>query len=107
MINGGIVGGYYGRKEPVSFVYLQGRTDTGNPLGSTIGTLTQQADRFMGGGIHHPFISTGQAYAIGFSGAMTNMKTAVIHCRSSSQMLLTKPIATSPQLLIPNAHRTR
>ena len=69
MIKGGIVGGYYGSgKESVSIIYLKGRTDTGNPVGSTLGTLTAQRDRFMGGGIHHPFISTGQAYAIGFSG---------------------------------------
>ena len=69
MILGGIVGGYYGiKKEPVSFIYLKGRTNTGNPVGSNRGTLTAQRDRFMGGGIHHPFISTGQAYAIGFSG---------------------------------------
>ena len=69
MIRGGIVGGYYGSgTEPVSFIYLKGRTDTGNPAGSTLGTLTAQTDRFVGGGIHHPFVSTGQSYAIGFSG---------------------------------------
>ena len=70
MIRGGIVGGLYGNKgkDPVSFVYLKGRTDTGTPIGSTLGTLTDQTDRFHGGGIHHPLVSTGQAYAIGFSG---------------------------------------
>lgn len=67
MIRGGIVGGLYGKgTEPVSFVYLQGRTGTTNPL--ALGTLTSQTDRFHGGGVHHPFVSTGQAYAIGFSG---------------------------------------
>jgi len=55
-----------GRKNPVSFVYLKGRTNIGNPI--SIGTLKNQMDRFMGGGVHHPFISTGQAYALGFSG---------------------------------------
>lgn len=55
-----------GGKNPVSFVYLKGRTDIGRPV--TIGTLKNQMDRFMGGGVHHPFVATGQAYAIGFSG---------------------------------------
>ena len=69
MIRGGIVGGLYGKgNEPVSFIYMKGRTGTGTPIGNTIGTLTDQTDRFHGGGIHHPFVSTGQAYAIGFSG---------------------------------------
>jgi len=68
MIQGGIVGGYYGAKAPVSFVYLKGRKNTGTPVGSNRGRLTAQRDRFMGGGIHHPFVSTGQPYAIGFSG---------------------------------------
>ena len=53
MIRGGIVGGYYGQGEnPVSFIYLKGRTATGNPAGSTIGMLTDQSDRFTGG--RHP-----------------------------------------------------
>lgn len=68
MIQGGIVGGYYGSSASVSFIYLKGRTNTGNPVGSERGTLTAQRDRFMGGGIHHPFVTAGQAYAIGFSG---------------------------------------
>ena len=68
MIRGGIVGGLYGQKDSVSFIYLKGRTDTGTPIGNILGTLTDQTDRFHGGGIHHPFVSTGQAYAIGFSG---------------------------------------
>lgn len=55
-------------KEPVSFIYLQGRTETGDTIGSELGTLTSQSDRFMGGGIHHPFVTAGQAYALGFSG---------------------------------------
>ena len=68
MIRGGIVGGYYGQGEnPVSFIYLKGRTATGNPAGSTIGMLTDQSDRFTGGGIHHPFVTAGQAYAVGLS----------------------------------------
>lgn len=66
MIQGGIVGGYYGSRASVAFVYLKGRTNLGRPI--TLGTLTAQEDRFMGGGVHHPFVSTGQAYAIGFSG---------------------------------------
>ena len=66
MIQGGIVGGYYGAKASVSFVYLKGRTNIGRPL--SLGTLKNQDDRFMGGGVHHPFVSTGQAYAIGLSG---------------------------------------
>ena len=66
MIRGGIVGGYYGAKASVSFIYLKGRTNIGRPL--SLGTLKNQDDRFMGGGVHHPFVSTGQAYAIGFSG---------------------------------------
>ncbi len=67
MILGGIAGGYYGiGNEPVSFVYLKGRTGTNS--GASRGTLTEQEDRFMGGGIHHPFVSAGRAYAIGFSG---------------------------------------
>lgn len=64
MIRGGIVGGLYGSKDPVSFIYLQGRTVAGNVLG----TVRKQTDRFMGGGVHHPHVSTGQAYAVGFSG---------------------------------------
>ena len=65
MIRGGIVGGYYGRKhEPVSFIYLKGRS--GN--GAILGTLTDQTDRLEGGGIHHPNVSTGLAYAVGFFG---------------------------------------
>ena len=55
-----------GGKNPVSFVYLKGRTNLGRPI--TIGTLTAQADRFVGGGVHHPFVATSQAYAIGLSG---------------------------------------
>lgn len=66
MILGGIVGGYYGSRVPVAFVYLKGRINIGSPI--TIGTLKNQEDRFMGGGVHHPFVSVGQAYAIGFSG---------------------------------------
>lgn len=66
MIRGGIVGGYYGAKASVSFIYLKGRTNIGRPV--SLGTLKNQDDRFMGGGVHHPFVSTGQAYAIGFSG---------------------------------------
>ena len=66
MIRGGIVGGYYGSRASVSFVYLKGRTNIGRPI--TLGTLKAQDDRFMGGGVHHPFVSTGQAYAIGLSG---------------------------------------
>ena len=66
MIRGGIVGGYYGAKASVSFIYLKGRTNIGRPL--SLGTLKNQDDRFMGGGVHHPFVSTGQAYAIGLSG---------------------------------------
>ena len=66
MIQGGIVGGYYGSKASVAFVYLKGRTNIGRPI--TLGTLKNQDDRFMGGGVHHPFVSAGQAYAIGFSG---------------------------------------
>ena len=66
MIRGGIVGGLYGQKDRVSFIYMKGRTGTRNP--AALGTLTDQTDRFHGGGIHHPFVSTGQAYAIGFSG---------------------------------------
>ena len=66
MIRGGIVGGYYGSRASVSFVYLKGRTNLGRPI--TIGTLKNQDDRFMGGGVHHPFVATSQAYAIGFSG---------------------------------------
>lgn len=66
MIRGGIVGGLYGRQqhEPVSFIYLKGRS--GN--GANIGMLTEQTQRLKGGGIHHPFVSTGQAYAVGLSG---------------------------------------
>lgn len=70
MIRGGIVGGLYGKsgggggKDPVSFIYLKGRTGTSGALG----TLTDQTDRFHGGGVHHPFVTAGQAYAIGFSG---------------------------------------
>lgn len=66
MVQGGIVGGYYGSRAAVAFVYLKGRTNIGRPI--TIGTLKNQDDRFMGGGVHHPFVSAGQAYAIGFSG---------------------------------------
>ena len=66
MVQGGIVGGYYGSRAAVAFIYLKGRTNIGRPL--TIGTLKNQDDRFMGGGVHHPFVSAGQAYAIGFSG---------------------------------------
>ncbi|MCY3723302.1 MAG: hypothetical protein OXG97_13855 [Candidatus Poribacteria bacterium] len=66
MIQGGIVSGYYGSSASVAFVYLKGRTNIGNPI--TIGTLKNQDDRFMGGGVHHPFVTKGQAYAIGFSG---------------------------------------
>ena len=66
MIQGGIVGGYYGSRASVSFVYFKGRTNIGRPI--TLGTLKNQDDRFMGGGVHHPFVSAGQAYAIGFSG---------------------------------------
>ena len=66
MIRGGIVGGLYGQKSPVSFIYLKGRTGTTSP--AALGTLTDQTDRFHGGGVHHPFVSTGQAYAVGFSG---------------------------------------
>lgn len=68
MIHGGIVGGYYGSRAAVSFVYLQGRTGIGTSGSLTLGTLTTQPDRFMGGGVHHPFVTAGQAYAIGFSG---------------------------------------
>ena len=68
MIRGGIVGGLYGQKDRVAFIYMKGRTGTGTPVGNTLGTLTDQTDRFHGGGIHHPFVSTGQAYAVGFSG---------------------------------------
>ena len=32
--------------------------------------LTDQSDRFTGGGIHHPFVTAGQAYAIGLSGVI-------------------------------------
>ena len=66
MIRGGIVGGYYSSRPSVAFIYLKGRTNLGSPI--TIGTLRSQEDRFMGGGVHHPFVSAGQAYAIGFSG---------------------------------------
>lgn len=66
MIRGGIVGGLYGQKESVSFIYMKGRTGTRNPI--ALGTLADQTDRFHGGGVHHPFVSTGQPYAIGFSG---------------------------------------
>ena len=66
MIQGGIVGGYYGSKAAVAFVYLKGRTGIDRPI--TLGTLQDQSDRFMGGGVHHPAVATGQAYAIGFSG---------------------------------------
>ena len=65
MIQGGIVGGFYGRSAtPVAFVYLKGRS--GN--GSIIGMLTDQTGRIEGGGIHHPNASAGQPYAVGFSG---------------------------------------
>ena len=66
MIRGGIVGGHYGKKihAPVSFIYLKGRS--GN--GAILGTLTDQTARLEGGGIHHPNVSTGLAYAVGFSG---------------------------------------
>ena len=67
MVLGGIVGGYYGKgKDPVSFIYMKGRTGTTSPTAR--GTLTDQTDRFHGGSVHHPFVSTGQAYAVGFSG---------------------------------------
>ena len=66
MIQGGIVGGYYGSRASVAFVYLKGRDIGSSPI--TLGTLKNQDDRFMGGGVHHPFVSAGQAYAIGFSG---------------------------------------
>ena len=66
MIQGGIVGGYYGSRAAVSFIYLKGRTGIDRPI--TLGTLRDQSDRFMGGGVHHPAVLTGQAYAIGFSG---------------------------------------
>ena len=70
MIRGGIVGATYGIQThaPVSFIYLKGRTATGTPQGSSIGMLTPQSDRFSGGGIHHPFVTAGQAYAVGLSG---------------------------------------
>ena len=55
-----------GGKNPVAFVYFKGRTNISRPI--TLGTLRNQDDRFMGGGVHHPFVSTGQSYAVGFSG---------------------------------------
>lgn len=70
MIRGGIVNPLYGIQShaPVSFIYLKGRTGTGTPIGSNVGMLTPQTDRFHGGGIHHPNVRTGQPYAVGFSG---------------------------------------
>ena len=68
MVNGGIVGGHYGGGgNPVAFVYLKGRAATGSPIGANLGMLTDQTGRLKGGGIHHPFVATSQAYAIGLS----------------------------------------